>query len=72
IFSVLRTMRALERSDVALLLLDAVDGITEQDMHIAGYINDAHKSVVLIVNKWDIVEKDNYTMNRFMDKIREK
>jgi GTP-binding protein len=71
-FSVLRTMRALERSDVALLLLDAVDGITEQDTHIAGYIMDAHKSVVIIVNKWDAVEKDNYTMNRFLENVREK
>ncbi|HEX2908054.1 MAG TPA: GTP-binding protein [Phototrophicaceae bacterium] len=71
-FSVLRTMRALERSDVALLLLDAEDGVTEQDTHIAGYINDAHKSVVLIVNKWDIVEKDTYTMNRHLENIRAK
>jgi len=71
-FSVLRTMRALERSDVALLLLDAEDGITEQDQHIAGYINDSFRSVVIIVNKWDAIEKDNQTMNRFMDDIRQK
>lgn len=71
-FSVLRTMRALERSDVALLLLDAQDGITEQDTHIGGYIMDAHKSVVIIVNKWDAVEKDTYTMNRFLENVREK
>lgn len=71
-FSVLRTMRALERSDVALLLLDAVDGITEQDQHIAGYINDSFRSVVIIVNKWDAIEKDNDTMNRFMDDINAK
>lgn len=71
-FSVLRTMRALERSDVALLLLDAQDGITEQDMHIAGYIMDAHKSVVIVINKWDAVEKDTYTMNRFLENVREK
>lgn len=71
-FSVLRTMRALERSDVALLLLDAVDGITEQDTHIAGYIMDAHKSVVIVVNKWDAVEKNTYTMNKFLENVREK
>lgn len=71
-FSVLRTMRALERSDVALLLLDAVDGIIEQDTHIAGYIMDAHKSVVIVVNKWDAVEKDTYTMNQFLESVREK
>jgi GTPase len=71
-FSVLRTMRALERSDVALLLIDAEDGITEQDQHIAGYITDTFRSVVIIVNKWDAIEKDNDTMNRFMDDIRAK
>jgi GTP-binding protein len=71
-FSVLRTMRALERSDVALLLIDAVDGITEQDQHIAGYIMDAFRSVVIVVNKWDAIEKDERTMNRFMDDIRHK
>ncbi len=70
--SVLRTMQALERSDVALLLIDGADGITDQDQHIAGYIKDAFKSVVLIVNKWDIVEKDEHTMNEFMDDIRTK
>jgi len=71
-FSVLRTMRALERSDVALLLLDAEDGITEQDQHIAGYIKDSFRSVVIVVNKWDAIEKDERTMNRFMDDIRQK
>jgi GTPase len=71
-YSVLRTMRALERADVALLLIDAEDGITEQDQHIAGYIMESYRSVVLIVNKWDLVEKDDYTMNRFMDDIRAK
>ncbi len=71
-FSVLRTMRALERSDVALLMLDAEDGITEQDMHIAGYITETFRSVVIVVNKWDIIEKDNDTMNKFLDDIRAK
>jgi GTP-binding protein len=70
--SVIRTMNALERADVALLLIDAVDGITEQDQHIAGYIKDAFKSVVLIVNKWDALEKDEHTMNVFTDEIRTK
>ncbi len=71
-YSVVRTMNALERADVALLLIDAVDGITEQDMHIAGYIMESFKSVILIVNKWDAIEKDEHTMNRFMDDIRAK
>ncbi len=71
-YSVLRSMRALERSDVALLLIDAEDGITDQDQHIAGYIMEAFKSVVLIVNKWDAIEKDEHTMNRWLEQIREK
>lgn len=71
-YSVLRTMRALERADVALLLIDASDGITEQDQHIAGYITDSFRSVVLIVNKWDVVEKDEYTINRWKENIKAK
>jgi GTP-binding protein len=55
-YSVLRAFKAIERSDVALLLIDAVDGITAQDEHIAGYILEANKSAVLVVNKWDTVE----------------
>lgn len=71
-YSVLRTMQAIERADVALLLIDAVDGVTEQDQHIAGYILDAQKSVVVIVNKWDLVEKDSHTMNRYLEDMKEK
>lgn len=71
-FSVLRTMRALERADVALLLIDAEDGITEQDQHIAGYIMNSYRSVVLIVNKWDAIEKDDHSIYRFTDEIRAK
>ena len=55
-YSVLRAFKAIERSDVALLLIDAVDGITAQDEHVAGYILEANKSAVLVVNKWDTVE----------------
>ncbi|MCL5999383.1 MAG: ribosome biogenesis GTPase Der [Chloroflexi bacterium] len=55
-YSVLRAFKAIERADVALLLIDAVDGITAQDEHIAGYILDANKSAVLIINKWDTIE----------------
>ncbi|NWF69340.1 MAG: ribosome biogenesis GTPase Der [Chloroflexi bacterium] len=69
-FSVLRALRALERADVALLLLDAQDGVTEQDEHIAGYIADAFRSVVIVVNKWDVLEKDSATMMRFTEAIR--
>jgi GTP-binding protein len=57
-FSVLRAFKAIERADVALLIIDAVDGITAQDEHIAGYILDANKSAVLVVNKWDTIESE--------------
>jgi GTP-binding protein len=71
-YSVLRTMRAIERSDVTLLLIDATEGITEQDQHIAGYVNDAFRSIILIVNKWDAIEKDEHTMNQWIDTLRSK
>ncbi|GAP07411.1 MAG TPA: ribosome biogenesis GTPase Der [Anaerolinea thermolimosa] len=70
-YSVLRSMRAIERSDVVLLVIDATSGITAQDTHIAGYIMDAWKSTVVLVNKWDLVEKDNQTMQMYTRKIRE-
>jgi GTP-binding protein len=69
-YSVVRTMRALERCEVALLMIDATSGITAQDTHIAGYILENWKSTVVLVNKWDLVEKDSYTMNTYTDKIR--
>lgn len=64
-FSVIRAYKALERADVALLLIDAVDGVTAQDTHIGGMIKDSNRSVVIVVNKWDLVEKDNNTLNEF-------
>lgn len=70
-YSVLRAFKAIERADVVLLVIDAVEGITAQDAHIAGFVLEASKSVVVLVNKWDAVEKDTYTMNIFTDKIRE-
>ncbi len=69
-YSVLRSFKAIERADVVLLLIDAVEGITAQDAHIAGYILDEWKSCVVLVNKWDAVEKDTYTMDVFTKKIR--
>jgi GTP-binding protein len=71
-FSVVRSMKAIERADVALLMLDATSGITEQDQHIAGYVMEAGKSIVLIVNKWDAIEKDSYTMTEFTHNIAER
>lgn len=69
-YSVIRTMRAIERCDVALLLIDAIDGISAQDAHIAGYILEEWKSTVVLVNKWDLVEKDTYTMANYTEHIR--
>jgi GTP-binding protein len=68
-YSVIRAMKAIERADVALLLIDASTNITNQDAHIAGYILDAWKSTVIVVNKWDLVEKDTYTMEEYRKKI---
>ncbi|MBV6396223.1 MAG: GTPase Der [Anaerolineales bacterium] len=70
-YSVLRAFKAIERADVVLLMIDAVEGISTQDAHIAGFVLEASKSVVVLVNKWDAVEKDTYTMNAFTDRIRE-
>ena len=69
-FSVLRSFKAIERADVALLMIDATTGITAQDAHIAGFVLDEWKSCVVIVNKWDLVEKDAFTMEEFTRKIR--
>lgn len=69
-YSVLRAMRAIERADVALLVVDATTGITKQDAHIAGFILEAWKSVVVVVNKWDAIEKDAYTMEEYTEHVR--
>ena len=69
-YSVLRTYKAIDRADVALLLIDGVEGVTAQDAHIAGMVLEKNRSVVVIVNKWDAVEKDTYTMNVFTEKVR--
>ena len=66
----MRSLRAIERCEVALLLIDAVDGLSAQDAHIAGFILEAWKSVVVVVNKWDAVEKDTYTMDQYTEVIR--
>jgi GTP-binding protein len=69
-YSVLRAMSAIERSDIALVLIDAEIGIIEQDKKVAGYAHEAGKAVIIIVNKWDSIEKDNRTMNKWEDEIR--
>jgi len=71
-YSVLRALRAIDRSDVALLLIDAVEGVTDQDAHIAGYILEEAKGVVIVVNKWDLIPKDTHTMDQYVQHIRER
>lgn len=69
-YSVLRAHMAVERADVCLIMIDAGTGITEQDEKIAGIAHEAGKACIIVVNKWDTVEKDNSTVNQFNDKIR--
>ncbi len=69
-YSVLRSFKSIERADVALLMIDATTGITAQDAHIAGYILDEWKSCVVLVNKWDAIEKNNETMDEYTARIR--
>lgn len=68
-FSIMRTSLAIERSDVCLLMIDATEGVTEQDTKVAGEAHDAGKGVIIVVNKWDEIEKDNYTMEQFRKDI---
>ncbi|MFS0672683.1 ribosome biogenesis GTPase Der [Ornithinibacillus sp. 179-J 7C1 HS] len=69
-YSVLRALRAIERSDVVLVLIDAETGIREQDKKIAGYAHDAGRGIVIVVNKWDTVETDEKTMKEYEEKVR--
>lgn len=69
-YSVMRSMSAIENSDIALLVLDASTGIREQDKHVAGYAHEAGRGVIIVVNKWDVPEKDSTTMKDFTDTIR--
>ncbi len=69
-YSVLRAFAAIERSDIAILILDATKEIEEQDKRIAGYARDNSRAIIIVVNKWDLVIKDDKTMNLFIEKIR--
>ncbi|MCB0113412.1 MAG: ribosome biogenesis GTPase Der [Caldilineaceae bacterium] len=70
-YSVLRSMQGIDRADVALLLIDGADGVTAQDAHVAGYVLEKQRSVVVVVNKWDAVEKDSNTMVEYTRQIRQ-
>ena len=69
-FSVLRAKAAVERADVCLIMIDANEGITDQDEKIAGLAHEAGKASIIVVNKWDLIEKENSTVKQFTDKIR--
>jgi len=70
-YSVIRALRAVDRSDVVLIMLDAVEGITDQDKRIAGYALEAGKAMIIVVNKWDLIAKDDRTINLYTEKIRQ-
>ena len=69
-YSVLRSKMAVENANVCVLMIDASEGITEQDEHIAGLAHEAGKPTIIVVNKWDLIEKDNKTVNEFTQKIQ--
>ena len=69
-YSVVRSLTAIERADVCLMLIDAKEGVSEQDSKIAGYVHDQGKAVIIVVNKWDIVEKDDKTIEAYKVDIK--
>lgn len=69
-YSVLRALRAIDRSDVVLMVINAQEGVTEQDKRIVGYAHEQGKGCILVVNKWDLIEKDDKTLHKFEKKIR--
>lgn len=69
-YSVLRAQMAIERADVCLILIDAQEGVTEQDTKVAGMAHDAGKASIIVVNKWDLIEKDGKTMDKMREDIR--
>jgi GTP-binding protein len=71
-YSVLRAFTAVERADICILVIDADKGVTDQDIRIAGYSHDNNKGMVIVVNKWDLIEKDNSTFKEFTENIRQK
>jgi GTPase len=69
-YSSIRALRAIQRADIGLLVMDAVDGVMAQDQHVASYIVEAGKGVVIVVNKWDLVEKSADTMDEYTQRVR--
>lgn len=69
-YSVIRSLRAVDRSDVVLMMIDATDGITEQDKKIAGYAHEAGKASIIVINKWDLIEKDSKSTLQWTEMVR--
>ena len=69
-YSAIRALKAIERSEIVLLVIDGHQGITDQDKHVIQYATDLHKAIIIVVNKWDIVDKDTYTMSSFTKDIK--
>ncbi len=70
-YSVIRALRSIDRADVVLIMVDAVDGVRDQDKKIAGYVHEQGRANIIVVNKWDLVEKNSTTINRYDEEIRE-
>lgn len=70
-YSIIRAVTAVEKADVVVIMIDATEGVTEQDAKIAGIAHDRGKGIIIAVNKWDAIEKDDKTMNKFTEKVRE-
>lgn len=70
-YMIIRTVTAVERADIVVLVIDATEGVTEQDAKIAGIAHDRGKATIIAVNKWDLIEKDNKTVNQFTQRIRQ-
>lgn len=71
-YSVIRAMSAVDRADVVLIVIDAQEGVTEQDTKVAGIAHDEGKACIFVINKWDLIEKDNKTVKKYTDEIRTK
>lgn len=71
-YSVVRAYTAVERADICLLVIDAIDGVTEQDARIIGYAHDNGKGIIIVVNKWDLVDKENTKFNEYVEGVRRK
>lgn len=70
-YSIIRTVAAIERSDVVILMIDATEGVSEQDAKIAGIVHDRGRGLIIAVNKWDAIEKDNHTVKEYTKKVRD-